>query len=77
MSDDMNKPMSAKEMAERLANICYGPNTASRDDWAVQLFIEIHVLPEDIGSYTKEEMEMIISAYLLENAEKLKFRWDV
>lgn len=55
--------MEIEEMAIHLAKVCSRPNLNSTD-YAIQLFIELHVLPKSLRGYTCEEMEKYILTYL-------------
>lgn len=59
-----NNKMTIKEMATRLADICYAPKEHNSKEHAMQLFIEEHVLPKDCTGYTDDEMSEYIVAYL-------------
>lgn len=63
--------MEKRVVINRLAQICYRPKTEDDDDYAVQLFVEALVLPENLVQYTEEEIRECIESFI--NNSKMKF----
>lgn len=59
--------MDKKEIAYRLACLCYEPKDDYDTNYAVQLFVEDVVLPDKMKRYDVREMER----YILEYYEKV------
>jgi hypothetical protein len=56
--------MTNEEIAHHLSWICYNPNTNRRDMYAVQLFVEKLVLPDNVTSYARNLLEERIIEFL-------------
>lgn len=63
--------MEKRVVINRLAQICYRPKTEDDDEYAVQLFVEALVLPENLVQYTEEEIRECIESFI--NNSKMKF----
>jgi hypothetical protein len=57
--------MKNEDIAKLLADHCYNPQN-NDFGFAVQLFVEKTVLPENLKSYNKKQMEEYILNYLKE-----------
>jgi len=55
------------EVAKKLARFCYSPrNGEGSTEHLLQTFIEAHVLPRNVTSYTEDDMREYIYQYLVE-----------
>lgn len=58
---------------EKLAEICFGVTKERDGSYAVQLFIEHTVLPDEVGGYTYNEMVEYIK-YFIKNGHKKEYK---
>ena len=58
--------MNNQEIAKKVTNIVFKPKEEESDLFAVQLFVEKVILPNNINTYTKGELEIRIINYLQE-----------
>jgi hypothetical protein len=58
--------MDNQEIAKRVTNMIFKPKEEESDLFAVQLFVEKVVLPNNVNTYTKNELESRIINYLQE-----------
>lgn len=56
--------MDNRQIAEKLARVCFKPKDGTSDLFAFQLFIETLVLPKNCLSYSKEDLEGWILNYM-------------